>query len=101
MALISSKIIELSGAPSGGVGQTYNPGTMQSSLTMMRWKGKLGRISWSEKVSSQMITERNNAMYVRIYVCIISIITLNSESPPLTLNDFQLIKQQGLINGPI
>ena len=30
---LSSKIIELSGAPSGGVGQTHSPGTMRSSPT--------------------------------------------------------------------
>ena len=31
IAPISSKRIELRGAPSGGVGQTHNPGTMNSS----------------------------------------------------------------------
>jgi len=35
---ISSKRIELSGAPSTGIGQTHTPGTMQSSSTMIRWK---------------------------------------------------------------
>ena len=37
---ISSKRMELSGAPSGGVGQTHSPGTMQSSSTndQMEWK---------------------------------------------------------------
>jgi len=51
IAPISSKIIELSGAPSTGVGKTHSPGTMQSSSTMIRWQGNLGRISESEKVS--------------------------------------------------
>ena len=32
-APISSKRIKLSGTPSRGVGQTYSPGTMQSSST--------------------------------------------------------------------
>jgi len=50
IAPISSKRVELSGAPSGGVGQTHSPGTMQSSSTMIRWKGNAGRISESEKV---------------------------------------------------
>jgi len=45
---ISSNRIKLSGAPSGGVGQTPSLGTMQSSSTMIRWKGNLGRISESE-----------------------------------------------------
>ena len=49
---ISSKRIDLSGAHLvQGVGQTHSPGTMQSSSTMIRWKGNLGRISESEKVS--------------------------------------------------
>ena len=51
MAPITSKRIELSGAPSGGVGQTYSPGTMQSSSTMIRWLRNLGRISECETVS--------------------------------------------------
>ena len=38
---ISSKRIELSGAPSAGIGKTHSPGTMQSSPTMISWKGKL------------------------------------------------------------
>ena len=62
MAPISCKRIEFSGAPSGGDGQTHSPGTMQSSSTMIRWKGNLGRISESEKVSFQMVTERNYAI---------------------------------------
>ncbi|KAK2164455.1 hypothetical protein LSH36_63g05070 [Paralvinella palmiformis] len=41
----SSKRIELSGAPSRGIGKTHSPGTMQSSSTMIRWQGNLGRIS--------------------------------------------------------
>jgi len=57
MAPITSKRIELSGAPSGGVGQTYSPGTMQSSSTMIRWLGNLGRISECETVSFQIVTE--------------------------------------------
>ena len=59
----SSKGIELTGAPSTGVGQTHSPGTMQSSPTMIRWQGNLGRISESEKVSFQMVTERNYAIW--------------------------------------
>ena len=62
IAPISSKIIEFSGAPSGRDGKTHNPGTMQSSSTMIRWKGNLGRINESEKVSFQMVTERNYAI---------------------------------------
>ena len=62
IAPISLKRIELSGAPSTGVGQTHSPGTMQSSSTMIRWQGNLGRISESEKVSFQMVTERNYAI---------------------------------------
>ena len=40
VAPISLKIIELSGAPSTGVGQTSRLGTMQSSSTsdQMEWK---------------------------------------------------------------
>jgi len=40
MAPISSKRIELSGAPSTGVGQTHSLGTMRSSSTnyQMEWK---------------------------------------------------------------
>ena len=34
---LSAKRIELSGAPSGGVGQTHSPVIMQSSSTMIRW----------------------------------------------------------------
>ena len=54
---ISSKRIEVSGAPSTGVGQIHSLGTMQGSSTIIRWKGNLGRISESEKVSFQMVTE--------------------------------------------
>jgi len=39
IAPISSKRIELNGAPSTEVGQTHSPGTMQPSSTMIRWKG--------------------------------------------------------------
>jgi len=59
IAPISSKRIELSGTPNTGVGQTHSPGIMQSSSTMIRWQGNLGRISKSEKVSFQMMTERS------------------------------------------
>jgi len=59
IAPLSSKRIDLSGAPSTGVGQTHSPGTRQSSTTMIRWKGNLGKISKSEKVNFQMVTERN------------------------------------------
>jgi len=62
IAPISAKRIELSGAPSGGVGQTHSPDTMQSSSTMIRRQGNLGRISESEKVSFQMVTEGNYAI---------------------------------------
>ena len=48
--------------PSTGVGQTHSQGTLQSSSTMIRWQGNLGRISESEKVSFQMVTERNYAI---------------------------------------
>ena len=61
-APISSKTIKLSGAPSTGVGQTHSLGVMQSSSTMIRWQGNLGRMSESEKVSFQMVTERNYAI---------------------------------------
>ena len=39
IAPISSKSIELSGAPSTGVGQTHSPGIMESSSTndQMEW----------------------------------------------------------------
>ena len=47
IAPISLKRIELSGTPSTGVGQTHSLGTMQSSSTMIRWQGNLGRISES------------------------------------------------------
>jgi len=63
VAPISRKIIELSGAPSTGVGQTHSPGMMQRSSTMIRWKENLGRISESEKASFQMVTERNYAIF--------------------------------------
>ena len=61
IAPISSKRIEISGAPSC-IGQTYNPGTMQNSSTIIRWKGNLGRISESEKMNFQMVTEINYAI---------------------------------------
>ena len=50
--------MELSGTPSTGVGQTHSPGTMQSSSTMIRWQGNLGKISQSEKVCFQMVTDK-------------------------------------------
>jgi len=59
---IYSKRIKLSGAPSTGVGQTHSLATMQSSSTMIRWQGNLERISESEKVSFQMVTEINYAI---------------------------------------
>jgi len=62
IAPISSKRIELSGGLSTGVGQTHSPGKMQSSLTMIKWKGNLGRVSESENVSFQMAMERNYAI---------------------------------------
>jgi len=62
IAPISLKRIDLSGAPSTGVGQTHSLGTTQSSSTMIRWQGNLGRISESEKVSFKMVTERNYAI---------------------------------------
>ena len=65
IAPISSKGIQLCGAPSTGVGQTHSPGTMQSLSTMVRWQGNLGRISKSEKVSFQMVTERNYTIWWR------------------------------------
>ena len=45
IAPIYLKIIELSGAPSTGVGQTYIPDTMQSSSTndQMEWKPRKDR----------------------------------------------------------
>ena len=55
IAPISSKRIELGGAPCGGVGQTNSPGTMQSSSTMIRWKGNLGRMIkrvWKDEFSN-------------------------------------------------
>jgi len=45
-----------------GVGQTHSLGTMQSSSTMIKWKGNLGRISEFEKVSFQMVAEGNYAI---------------------------------------
>ena len=57
IAPISSKRIELSGALSTGARQ------MQSSSTMIRWNGNLGRISESERVSFQKVTERNYAIW--------------------------------------
>ena len=48
---ISSKRIKLSGKPSRWVGQTNSLVKMQSSSTMIRWKGNRGWISESEKVS--------------------------------------------------
>jgi len=35
---------------------------MQSSSTMITWQGNLGRISESERVSFQMVMERNHAI---------------------------------------
>ena len=49
IAPISSKRIELGGAPVTGVGQTQ----------MIRSSRNVGRISESEKVSFQMVTQRN------------------------------------------
>ena len=60
---MSSKRIELSGAPSTGVWQTHSLDTMQSSSTMIRWQGNLGRISESEKVSFQMVTEKKPVIF--------------------------------------
>jgi len=62
IAPISSNIIDFSSTPSTGVGQTHSPGIMQSSSTTIRWTGNLGRISESEKVTFQMVTERNYAV---------------------------------------
>jgi len=59
---VSSKRIELSGTPSTRIGQADNPGTMQSSSTMIRQQGHLGRVSESEKVSFQMVTEGSYAI---------------------------------------
>jgi len=56
---VSFKRIELSGVPNTGVGQFHSLGTMQGSSTMIRWQGKVGRISESEKVSFQILMERN------------------------------------------
>ena len=53
IAPISFKRIKLNGAPSTGIGQTHSLGSMQSSSTLIRWKGNLGRISESKKVSFQ------------------------------------------------
>jgi len=36
-----------------GAGKTHNPGTMQNSSIVIKWKGDLGRISESKKVSFQ------------------------------------------------
>ena len=63
VASLSPKWIELSDAPITGVGETHSPGTMQSSATVIRWQGNLGKISESEKVSFQMVTERNYAIW--------------------------------------
>jgi len=62
IAPISSKRIELGGAPSAGVGKTHSPGTMQSSSTMIRWSVNLGKRSDSEKVNFQMVAERKYAI---------------------------------------
>ena len=59
---MSSKRIKLSGTPSTWVGQTHSSGTRQSSTTMIRWSGNLGRISKFEKVSFQMVAKRNYAI---------------------------------------
>ena len=51
---ISSKRIELSGAPSGGVGQTHSPGTIQSSSAndQMAWKLKKDKRVWKGEFSN-------------------------------------------------
>ena len=62
---ISSKIIELSGAPKykghlvHGLGRLIVRLQYKVHQQMIRWNGNLGRISESEKVSFQMATERN------------------------------------------
>jgi len=43
IAPISSKRIEISGAPSTGVGQTHSPGKMQISSTNDQMEWKLGK----------------------------------------------------------
>ena len=63
MAPISWKRIELSGAPSTGVGQTQSPVIMEKNQQMIRYRGNLGEMSKSEKVSFQMVTERNSAIW--------------------------------------
>jgi len=62
IAPISSKRIELSGAPTTGVGQTHSSGMMQSSSTMIRWQGNLGRVSKSEWLGFKTVTERKETM---------------------------------------
>jgi hypothetical protein len=57
IAPLSSKRIELSGTPSTGDGQTHSPSIR------IRWTGNLARISEYEKVSFQMVTERNYAIW--------------------------------------
>ena len=52
----------LSGAPSTGIGQTHSPYTMQSSSTIITWKGNLGRLRESEGFFSQMVTKQNYAI---------------------------------------
>ena len=47
---------------STGVGQIHSPGTMQNLSTMIKWQENLGRIGESEKVSFQMVMERNYAI---------------------------------------
>ena len=59
-----SKRIELSGAPSIGVGQTPSQGKMQNSPINDRIQWKLRRDSKSENVSFQMVTERSDACYL-------------------------------------
>ena len=62
IALTSSKRIELSGAPSGGVGQHIVRVRCEIHQQIIRWQGNLGRIGvW--KVSFQMVTERNYAIW--------------------------------------
>jgi len=54
IAPISPRRIELSGAPSTGVGQTHSPSTMQSSSTndQMEWKLRKGRQVWKCEFSN-------------------------------------------------
>ena len=54
---ISLKSIEVSGAPSTGVGQTHSPSIMQGSSTNDQMEWKL-RISKSDNVRFQKVTEK-------------------------------------------